>query len=128
MVALAKALHALIVDDDRGVRESVGSILRAEGHRPFPAACRQEAVDVARRHPIHFSIVDVHVQAEDGLLIVDELRREVGTLPLIVISGDLTPEIIARARARGARRCLDKPLDLLDLRRAVRELIDLERL
>ena len=73
-------------------------------------------------------IVDVHVRAEDGIQIVARLRGIVQGLPVIMMSGALTPEIVGRARSLGAHSCLDKPLDLARLRLAVRQLIEVERL
>jgi DNA-binding NtrC family response regulator len=128
MVAMPRPLHALVVDDDRGVRLAVGEALEAAGHRPFPAASAEEAIEVVRFHPVHFSILDVHVRADDGLRIFASLRQVTGSLPVIFISGAFTPDIVERAQGLGAHRCLDKPLDIHSLLGAVAELIDLESL
>jgi DNA-binding response OmpR family regulator len=128
MVAQARSLNALIVDDDQGIRISVGDVLEAAGHRPLAAGNREEAIEVARVHPIHFSIVDVHVRADDGLHILLNLRQLLGVLPVIFMSGAFTPELVARAQALGARRCLEKPLNVVQLLAAVQELIHLEDL
>ena len=110
MVAMPRPLHALIVDDDRGIRRSVGDVLEAAGYRPLVASSGEEAIQVARLHTVHFSIVDVHVRSDDGLSIFRDLREEVGMLPVIFMSGAFTPEIVARAQGLGARHCLHKPL------------------
>lgn len=128
MVAMPRPLHALVVDDDRGVRLAVGEALEAAGHRSFAAASAEEAIEVVRFQPVHFSILDVHVHADDGLRIFASLLEVTGALPVIFMSGAFTPDIVARAQGLGARHCLDKPLDIRSLLGAVEELIDLESL
>ncbi|MAG54722.1 MAG: hypothetical protein CMJ83_00370 [Planctomycetes bacterium] len=128
MVAMSRHLNALVVDDDQGIRLTVGEALQTVGHRAFAAANRAEALEVVRFQPVHFSIVDVHVQADDGIRIIRCLRKQTGALPVIFMSGAFTPEIVARAEALGARHCLEKPLDVHRLLDAVQELISLEDL
>ena len=128
MVALSRTLHALIVDDDRCVGTAVGSVLEASGHHTVYAQSREEALCIVRRFPVDFGIVDVHVRADDGLQIVGSLRAIVRGLPVIMMSGEFTPEIIGRAHDLGAHHCLEKPLDLGILRQSVRHLIEVERL
>lgn len=128
MVALANNLRALVVDDDRGVRSAVASVLEASGHQVFVAENREEAVGIVRVWPVHFGIVDVHVRSDDGLSIVGTLRAVIHRLPVIMISGALTPDVVRRAVTAGAHECLEKPLDLRLLREAVRKLIEIEGL
>lgn len=126
MVIPPRVLNALVVDDDKGVCSAVGSVLTAAGHRVALASSRLEALEVVRRRPVHFGIVDVHVCADDGLVIVGHLRTVVQHFPVIVMSGEFTPEIVSRATRLGVFQCLEKPLDISLLRSAVRDLIAAE--
>ncbi len=128
MVALARRPEALVVDDDRGVRTAVGSVLLSSGCLGHPAECLEEAVGIAKARRIDFGIIDVHVRAEDGLEIVGRLRGIVIGLPVILMSGAFTPEILGRAQDLGAHQCLTKPLDLARLRTAIWRLVESERL
>jgi ATP-dependent Lon protease len=116
--------RALVVDDDPGVRQSVGSVLEATGLQALLAGSGPEAVESVRLQTVHFSIIDVHVHELDGLEILSRLRKIIHGLPAILMSGNLTAEIEARARAAGARTCLRKPLEVDRLRQAVRGLIE----
>ena len=128
MVAMARTLNALIVDDDRGVRSVVGDVLAMAGHHPLFASSGQEAQDLIRETPVHFSILDIHIRSDNGLVVLLDLRRILEDLPAIFMSAAFTPQIRADARALGAQHCLDKPLDVRALRRAVHDLIDLKHL
>lgn len=128
MVALKQPLQALVVDDDRGVAGAVSSVVEGLGHDAFAAGNRREALEIVQARLIHFSILDVHVQADDGLHILGSLRQISDRLPAIFISGALTPEITARAMQLGVLSVLEKPLDVRALREAIRALIATERL
>jgi CheY-like chemotaxis protein len=128
MVALKRALTALIVDDDRGVRTAVGAVLATAGHQTFQVGSAVEAIQVARIHRVDYSILDIHLRADSGLMILSDLRSLLQNLPAIFMSAAFTPQIRADAFALGARACLDKPLDIRALRCAVQEIIDHELL
>jgi len=128
MVAMSRPLHGLVVDDDRGVRQAVADALAHAGHRVFEASSEAEAIEVVRFHPVHFSIVDVHIRSDDGLEVISALRQLLGVLPVIFMSGAFTPEIVAKAEVLGAYRCLEKPLEIRSLLHAVETLIDIENL
>jgi len=128
MVAMPRPLNALVVDDDPGVRLTVADALETAGYCSFPVESRGEAFEVIRFHQVHFSILDMHVREDDGIQILTSLREVVVALPAIFMSGAFTPEIVARARATGARHCLEKPLDFARLIQAVNELIQIEDL
>lgn len=128
MVANPNPLHALVVDDDAGLRTAVGEVVRSLGHVSHLAGSRAEALELARAVPVDYSILDVHVRSDDGLLILGNLRTIYARLPVIFISADFTPETVRRARALGAHGTLDKPLDVADLRQKVLELVTSERL
>lgn len=126
MQASAPSLNALIVDDDRGVRNAVGQVLASAGHRAFETGSPEEAIDLVRTIRIHYSILDVHLKSTTGLVLLADLRTVAERLPAIFMSAAFTPELRAGARALGARACLDKPLDIRALRCAVQEIIDQE--
>ncbi|HMS16901.1 MAG TPA: response regulator, partial [Planctomycetota bacterium] len=80
MVALRRSFNALIVDDDRGVRSAVGEVLATAGHQTFQVGSGREAMQVARMHRVDYGILDIHLRADNGLLILADLRHLLGTL------------------------------------------------
>lgn len=122
-----RRLNALVIEDDVGLGQALQEFLAGLGHSPWLADSAGAARDVLGRTPIDFSLVDLHVRTDSGLLIVSELRARLGRLPVIFMSGAFTPELVARARELGAYGTLAKPLDLSDLRRALEKLITAEQ-
>jgi FixJ family two-component response regulator len=55
----------------------------------------------------------------DGFGVQEKLARGAHNIPVIVVSGDLTAENIARATKLGALCCLPKPVDSRQLLEAV---------
>ncbi|MSR75779.1 MAG: response regulator [Planctomycetes bacterium] len=128
MVTSAKRLHGLVIDDDPGIRSAVGNFLSSCGHKASWAECRAEALSIVRLEIVHFCIVDVHVREDNGMAIIDNLRRETQRMPVIFMSGGLTAEILGSAQQRGAYGCIAKPLDLGELRASLALLIGTESL
>ena len=83
----------------------------------------QEALRIARRAPIDFSILDLHMPGMNGIETIQLLHREVRALPCILISGEASKEEQLLAFKAGAFTFLHKPLELAMLRHAVDRLI-----
>jgi len=116
-------LSILVVDDDRTVLGTVAEVIETEGHRCFQASSANQALELATRHPIQASILDMHLGENTGLEILIRLQVVHQHLPAILMSGDLTAAIRQKAMNIGFLRVLDKPLDLAHLRHAVHQLV-----
>jgi CheY-like chemotaxis protein len=120
-------MHVLIVDDDETVRSSLGDALVTEGVRVSVAASGQEALDLVCAEPVDLVLADVRMHGMDGLELLRRLRARTGTgrpaadVVLMTAYHDTAVGVIAGRE--GARACLEKPLDLLDLRALVARLL-----
>jgi DNA-binding NtrC family response regulator len=112
-------LNILVVDDDPVVRESCRRILQAEGHQVRICAGAAEALAELARQPCQLLVVDVIMPEFDGLNLIDHARRDSPDLPILVMSGYPTPEIIASGRQMGATRFIAKPFTPDELAAAV---------
>ncbi len=102
----------LIVDDEPGIRSSLGSILREEGYRVETVGSGEECVEAARARAFDLVLLDVWLPKMDGL---DTLERllEAETMPMVVmISGHGNIETAVRATKLGAFDFIEKPLAL----------------
>ena len=71
-------LRALIVDDDRTLREGCASVLRSEGFVVEVTARGDEAIEMARRSRFDIMFVDVYMTPVSG---IDVLKTVVATSP-----------------------------------------------
>jgi two-component system nitrogen regulation response regulator NtrX len=119
------AYDILIVDDEADIRDLIAGILGDEGYDPRLAGDSDQAVgEIERRRP-SLVILDIWLQGSrlDGLELLDLVKRQHPSLPVIVISGHGTVETAVAAIKRGAYDFIEKPFKadrlLLQVARAI---------
>ncbi|HET7233770.1 MAG TPA: HD domain-containing phosphohydrolase [Longimicrobium sp.] len=73
-------------------------------------------------------VLDLHMPGMSGLAVLEQLRPLLdaeGWLPVLMLSGDLTPEARQRALANGARDFLNKPFDQAEAVLRIRNLLEM---
>jgi len=119
---IAKMKKILVIDDEPGYRDPLGSLLAEEGFDVRTAASRQEALKIAASFAPDILIVDwVLKNREDGLVVAEEFQAKNPRLRTIVITGYPTAGLEKRVEALACARCLTKPFRLSELIDAVRE-------
>jgi len=115
-----------VVDDSSTIREIVGTVLeRSFGLEIAEAANPAQAL--RRPGPFDLVVTDLVMPEEHGFSLIRELRRqpETCTVPILVISVEVHPDVPERAVRAGADRFLGKPFRLDQLTAVVREMLDL---
>lgn len=112
----SEARRVLIAEDEGLLRNTLAAFLEARGMRVERASSLAESERCLERVPVDVAILDVGLPDGDGLGLLDRLSPE----RVIVISARPEP---TRLRQLGVRRHFAKPLDLLDLGRAVDDLL-----
>jgi PAS domain S-box-containing protein len=77
---------------------------------------------MAREHQPDLVLLDLHLPDESGAWVLDQLRTEMPTVPVLLLTAD-APAAQADWRTRGASAVLTKPVDLSALIRAAEELL-----
>ncbi|MFQ5767225.1 MAG: sigma-54-dependent transcriptional regulator [Acidobacteriota bacterium] len=117
--------HVLIIDDERGVRESLQMVLEYEGFRVSTAASGKEGLEQAAATPPDLIFLDVRMPGMDGLELLGRLRQAGVPAPVIVISGHGTISTAVQATKLGAFDFIEKPLGtdqvLLSAKNALRQ-------
>lgn len=115
----------LVIDDEADIRVLISGILDDEGYSTRQAGEADSALAALRARLPSVVILDVWLQGSrlDGLELLEELRRDHPTLPVIMISGHGTIEMAVSAIRRGAYDFIEKPFKsdrlLLLLERAI---------
>src|SRR5688572_29053265 len=117
----------LIVDDDSGVRDSIGAVLSDEGFRVRYAVDGTEALASAGRERPDLVLLDVWLPGMDGIQVLEKLRGDHEGLPVIVISGHGNIETAVRATKLGAVGFIEKPFTIEGLLEAVSSALDRAR-
>ncbi len=123
--AVPPARVILVVDDEPGVRRLACQLLERDGYGTLEAEDGREAlallsVDASR---IALVLTDVRMPHLNGMQLEQAIRDEWPLLPVILMSGEVTREWIARLVRERPLRMLRKPFDAGDLLETVRELL-----
>jgi two-component system nitrogen regulation response regulator NtrX len=101
----------LVVDDEKGIRDSLKMVLEFESYDVQFAENGPEALRAYASMPIDLVLLDVKMAGMDGLEVLQKLREKSSELPVIMISGHGTIETAVEATKLGAFDFLPKPLD-----------------
>lgn len=122
-------MHTIfLVDDDELLRAIIARFLKGQGYevRSFSSP-RRLLSDIGSGGP-DLVISDVQMPEMDGLELVASIRKISGDLPVVLITGYLTPEVRNRARDLGVAHVLEKPIkDLSRLGTIVEGAVSSER-
>jgi len=118
----------LIVDDERGIRESLGALLRDEGYGVESASSGEECLEWLEKRPFDLVLLDVWLPKMDGLETLERIQSLEGAPMVVIISGHGNIETAVRATKLGAFDFVEKPLSLEKTVLVVRNALDYLRL
>lgn len=100
----------LLVDDEEGIRFTLGSLLKREGLQVDAAACHADAVACLQTAPYDLAFVDIMLAGESGIDLLREIKANYPATQVIMFTG--CPEVGTAAEAvrQGAFDYLTKPL------------------
>ncbi len=116
----------LIVDDERGPRESLRMILDP-GHRVLMASDGSEALEMLRSQDIDLVTLDLNMPGVQGEELMRTVRREFPHVEIIVITGYGTLENAAEAVRFGIADYLQKPFDVVQVSASVFRALERKR-
>ncbi len=107
-----KNRRVLVIDDERGIRQTLSQILTDEGYEVEAVAGRSDALEKLAQESFDLVFLDVWLKDGDGLSILDSLGERTASLPVVMISGHASVETAVKAVKSGAYDFLEKPLSL----------------
>src|SRR3954467_4725864 len=115
----------LIVDDERGIRESLSAVLRDEGFAAEAVASGEECLQALSRRAYACVLLDVWLPGISGLDTLKQIRELNSDAAVVIISGHGNVETAVRATKLGAFDFIEKPLSIektvLTVRNALRQ-------
>ncbi|MEQ1923304.1 MAG: sigma-54 dependent transcriptional regulator [Pyrinomonadaceae bacterium] len=121
----------LIIDDERGIRDTLRGVLEDEGFSVQTAESGEAGLDIARTHNFGCILLDIWLgDGIDGLDTLAKLKEEGNDAAVVMISGHGNIETAVRSTKLGAFDFIEKPLSLertvITVKNALRQR-DLER-
>ncbi|MDJ0788179.1 MAG: response regulator [Myxococcota bacterium] len=110
----AEPAVVLVVDDERGPRESLRMILEPD-HEVVCARSGTEALEILRSRPIDLVTLDLNMPGMQGEELMRILRQEHPSVEVIIITGYGTLENATEALRAGIADYLQKPFDVVQV-------------
>lgn len=99
-----------VVDDDEAVRDSFAFLLSVSGHRVTAYESADDFLEHCDPSQMDGLILDHHMPKQTGLELLAWLRQHGQTLPVLLVTGSPSPDILARADALGVAQVMEKPV------------------
>jgi DNA-binding NtrC family response regulator len=118
--------HVLIVDDEPAFRRMLEDAVTATGVAARSASSGEEALAAIGTEPPALVFLDQHMGARSltGVQTLEAIRVAHGELPVVMVTAFGDVQTAVAAMKAGALDFLEKPLDLADLRRILREVLE----
>lgn len=113
---MAGRLRVLVVDDDASIRLLCKINLELDGHEIEEAATPAEASQALARGSFDVVLVDVHLGAADGRVVVDEVHSVASGTSVVLLTGSAERGSL---RDAGVDAVVGKPFTIDELRETV---------
>ena len=120
--------HLLIVDDEANTLASLSRAFRLAGHEASVCDNAGKALELAKAQTFDLILSDVVMPGKDGLELLEELKQQGVTTPVVMMSGQAHIEMAVRATRLGALDFLEKPISTDKLLLTVENALKLQRL
>ncbi len=109
-VPLMAQKSVLLVEDEEGTRFLLDQILSKAGYRVVLAADGGEALLRLGPDSVDLILSDIHMPNLDGLKLLEILHQHGIDTPVILLTGEPSPDVEARGREMGVAEYLRKPV------------------
>jgi two-component system response regulator PhoP len=116
-------MRLLLIEDDAPLRLGLARQLEADGYRVDQAADGEDGLFQAREYPVDLAIVDLGLPKLNGLTVVQRLRAEGKTLPILVLTARSTWQDKVVGLESGADDYLVKPFEYPELAARIKALL-----
>jgi two-component system response regulator HydG len=115
--------RVLVVDDDRDMRDALGTVFSQDGQTCDVVSSAIAALEIIDRRPFDAVVCDVRMAGMSGLELLDRVKKSKPSLPFILMTGAGAVHDAVDAIKRGAFQYVTKPCDADQLRAMVAEAI-----
>ena len=123
---MSKAI--LVVDDEESICQTLGGILKDEGHEVITAVSGEDALRVVDEDPPNLVLLDIWLPGIDGIEVLKAIKAGHPQIQVIIMSGHGTIETAVKATRLGAFDFIEKPLSLEKVILVVNHALEMVRL
>ncbi|HEY9714647.1 MAG TPA: response regulator transcription factor [Chroococcales cyanobacterium] len=115
--------HILLAEDDQFLSDALSKTLRHSGYKVDQVKNGVDAETQALCVPYDLMILDLGLPQRDGSEVLESLRRQGKTLPVLILTALDTPADRIRGLDSGANDYICKPCDVGELEARIRALL-----
>ena len=119
----APFINILIAEDNDVSREMMAGILRAQGYRVHGAIDGESAIKVISERAIDMALVDVNMAPKGGFEFVRYLVAKGNKLPVVIVTGDDSADMLMEASSLGVVQVIQKPVEPKRLTQTVERIL-----
>jgi len=112
-------INLLLIDDNQEFLESLDDLFRDHNYTIRSVESVKAAEKVLENSEVDAIISDYNLIDSTGIELLSKIRKEGKNIPFILISGNVTTELVFAGLRLGAFEILDKPLDFEILEQTV---------
>ena len=116
-------MRLLLIEDDAALRLGLARQLEADGYRVDQAKDGEDGLFQAREYPVDLAIVDLGLPKLNGLTVVQRLRADGRTMPILILTARSTWQDKVVGLEAGADDYLVKPFEYPELAARVKALL-----
>ena len=116
--------NILVVDDAAADRELAGHLLAGQEWTVLHAEDGKKALAQMQTHPVDLVLTDLVMPELDGLALVEQVKVEHPSVPVVLMTARGSEEIAVQALERGAASYVPKKLLVRDLVSSVTRILD----
>ncbi len=120
--------HILVLDDDRGICETIGDVLEQRGYVVQIATEARAGLEIAATSPIEAAIVDITLPDMSGFDVLHGIRKLLPTTEVIFITGHASLTTAIQAINGLAFAYIVKPFEMSHLLMTVEQAVRKQRL
>ncbi len=114
----------LVVDDEPQIREMLSMYFARHGYETSTAGNTAETLQTVTNSSVDVVILDIGLADEDGLKLLDRLKKDFPALRVIMLTGmGLVEDLLQEAQQKGADGYVSKILPLDELLAAVQRIL-----
>ena len=111
--------HILVVDDDAAFLSILKMRLRSTGHTVDTAETGWDGLTKLEHADYDVVLLDYLMPRITGLTVLQHIQERHPSVPVVMMTGHTSSQVVAQALAAGARACLVKPVGPVELDQAL---------
>ena len=121
-------IKILIVDDEKGIRDSLQMILNEEGYQTIAVSDGMEALNLIKNNEFQLVVSDIKMPEMDGIELLEKCSKISPETYFIMMTAYASVETAISALRNGAYDYLLKPVEFDDILNKIKRLLDFKKL